>query len=159
MVGGQGGQLPTQFLKNRRRGRRQRRATLLLAHPVSGSHLRPCNVWTAKHLAQVSCTELTLYVEVVRMAKVVWKLEKKGDLYKLNRSKFYDRFHTLTYKRTVLLTHIQDGRTEGSCNLLELSCCKNWKKKSQPRNWVGENGMSKGSEWSYFYKWLRGHLI
>ena len=143
MVGGQGGQLPTQFLKNRRRGRRQRRATLLLAHPVLGSHLRPCNVWTAKHLAQVSCTELTLYVEVVRMAKVVWRLEKKGDLYKLNRSKFYDRIHTLTYIRTVLLTYIQDGRTEGSSILLQLSCCKIWKKSPNQETDLGKMGCLK----------------
>ena len=43
---GRVGNCPPSFLQNRRRrqaaARRQRSATLLLAHPVLGSHLRPC---------------------------------------------------------------------------------------------------------------------
>ena len=31
--------------------------------------------------------------------------------------------------------------------MLELSCCKQQQKKSQPRNWFGEKGMSESSGW------------
>ncbi len=43
---------------------------------------------------------LKIWQSSVRVATVVRKLEKKGDLYACNRPKFYDRFDTLAYEQS-----------------------------------------------------------
>ena len=40
----------------------------------------------------------------------------------------------------------KNAYTSAAASILEPSCCKKRQKKSQPRNWFGEQGTSEGSE-------------